>query len=104
MAHSPADWDEEFVLSLPQGETIGLKERSSVLDLNAGANEGHVRDELAKQLSAFANTGGGQIIYGLTDDGKVENGGIGQSVRNSAKDWLEDIIPGFCSGPLQLVP
>jgi len=27
MAHSPADWDEEFVLSLPQGETIGLIEK-----------------------------------------------------------------------------
>ena len=58
-------------------------------------NEADVLNELAKQLSAFGNTGGGQIIYGLTDLGAVDNGGIARSVkgRQSTKEWLEEVIP-----------
>jgi predicted HTH transcriptional regulator len=31
-------------------------------------------NELAKQLSAFANVGGGRIIYGLKNDGSIDGG------------------------------
>ncbi len=61
----------------------------------AGVKEGEVLNELAKQLSAFSNTGGGSIIYGISDDGTVDTGGVTLSVkgRSSTKEWLEDVIP-----------
>jgi Putative DNA-binding domain len=61
----------------------------------AGVREEDVLNELGKQLSAFANVGGGRIIYGLNDAGSIDNGGIARSVkgRQSTKDWLEDVIP-----------
>jgi hypothetical protein len=92
-----AEWSEDDVLSLPVGENDTFERKGArLLDLAIpGVNEGKVLDELAKQLSAFANTGGGQIIYGLIDAGAVDNGGIARSVRGrqSTKEWLEEVIP-----------
>jgi hypothetical protein len=92
-----SEWTEDYILALPQDEN-GTFERkgSKLLDLTlAGVKEGHVLDELAKQLSAFANTGPGQIIYGLTNAGTVDDGGVSRSIRGnqSTKEWLEDVIP-----------
>src|ERR1700733_3760065 len=91
------EWAEDDVLSLPKGENDTFERKGvHLLDLTLpNTSEGRVLDELAKQLSAFANTGGGQIIYGMTDAGTVENGGVTRSVKGhqSTKDWLEDIIP-----------
>jgi hypothetical protein len=57
--------------------------------------EDAVLDELAKQLSAFANMGGGRIIYGVNNAGSVDNGGVARVLkgRQSSKEWLEDVIP-----------
>jgi hypothetical protein len=91
------EWVEDDVLSLPQGENDSFERKGAhMLDLTlSNTNEGRVLDELAKQLSAFANTGGGQIIFGITDAGAVDNGGVARSVKGnqSTKDWLEDVIP-----------
>ena len=66
-----------------------------LLDLTVGGvTYDKVADELAKQLSAFANTGGGKIIYGLKDDGTVDNGGVSTKIKEcGTKDWLEQRIP-----------
>jgi hypothetical protein len=69
---------------------------SRMLDLTLpGVKESDVKNELAKQLSAFANMGGGRILYGVTDDGQVDNGGISSLIKGgrSPKDWLESVIP-----------
>lgn len=91
------NWTEDDVLALPAGENDSFERKGSrLLDLKLpGVDEDKVLNELAKQLSAFANAGGGQIIYGVADDGTVENGGIASSVkgRQSTKEWLEDVIP-----------
>lgn len=94
---SDPDWsDEEYILSLPADENDKFERKGTrSLDLTvAGVKDGEVRAELAKQLSAFANTGGGRIIYGLANDGSVEMGGVSQSIRGrqSTKDWLENVI------------
>lgn len=97
MGKPTVDWTEDDVISLPQGENDAFERKGSpLLDLTLPqAREDKVRDELAKQLSAFANTGGGQIIYGLTNGGGVDNGGVARSVRGrqSTKEWLENVIP-----------
>jgi predicted HTH transcriptional regulator len=92
-----SEWTEDSVLSLPQHENDTFERKGAVLldRTHPRANEDAFLNELAKQLSAFANTGGGQIIYGLDDSGAVDSGGIARSVRGrqSTKEWLESLIP-----------
>ncbi len=99
MAKPTVEWTEDDVLSLPLGENDAFERKgAALLDLTLPqAREESVRDELAKQLSAFANTGGGQVIYGLTNAGAVDNGGVARSVRGrqSTKEWLENVIPNL---------
>jgi len=49
----------------------------------------------SKRISAFANTGGGRICYGVADDGTVDGGGVTRLIRGrqTAKDWLEAVVP-----------
>jgi len=97
MPKPASQWIEDDVLSLPQSENDTFERKGSkLLDLTLSqVKEGHVLDELAKQLSAFGNAGGGQIIYGITNTGAVDNGGIARVLKGqqSTKEWLEDVIP-----------
>jgi Schlafen, AlbA_2 len=97
MSKTVAGWNEDDLLALPSGENDAFERKGSkLLDLTQpGVREDDVLNELAKQLSAFANTGGGLIIYGLTDKGAVDNGGIARTIkgRQSTKEWLEDVMP-----------
>src|ERR1700733_4587471 len=92
-----SEWSEDDVLSLPPDENDTFERKGSeLLDLTLPrVSEDAVRTELAKQLSAFANMGGGQIIYGVTNAGTIDSGGIARSIRGrqSTKDWLENVIP-----------
>lgn len=95
MSTPTAKWDEEYVLALPL-EDSGLERKGTrALDLKlAGVKEDRVLEELAVQLSAFANTGGGRIIYGLSNSGQVDAGGVSRCVkgRSTTKEWLEDVV------------
>jgi predicted HTH transcriptional regulator len=92
---NPVSWTEDDVLALPAGENDSFERKGSrLLDLTLpGVKEGDVLNELAKQLSAFSNAAGGQIIYGVADNGAVDGGGVAPSVKGSTKEWLEDVIP-----------
>jgi predicted HTH transcriptional regulator len=97
MTKPVSEWSEDDVLSLPPDENDTFERKGSdLLDLTLRrVSEDAVRDELAKQLSAFANMGGGQIIYGVTNAGTIDNGGVARSIigRQSTKDWPENVIP-----------
>jgi hypothetical protein len=90
-------WSEQNILALPVGENDSFERKGTrSLDLTiTGVKEGDVLDELGKQLSAFANTGGGTLLYGLNNAGAVDQGGVSRIVkgRQSTREWLEDIIP-----------
>ncbi len=100
---NPSEWTLNDLLVLPKGEQDWFERKGSrALDLNIpGVNESRVRTELSVTLSAMANTGGGQIIYGLTNEGKIDLGGISQTIRGGTKSWLEDIIPNSVEFPLR---
>jgi hypothetical protein len=89
------EWDVAYVLGLPGGEQDRLERKGTrALDINLDAvDPNRVRTELSVNVSAMANTGGGQIVYGLSDQGAIDAGGISKNIRGGTKEWLEDIIP-----------
>ena len=90
-------WDEDDILQLPLGENDGFERKGSeLLDLTLqGVIPDKVLNELGKQLSAFSDSGGGRIFYGVKDDGTVDRGGVTRIIigKQNAKDWLESVIP-----------
>lgn len=96
MAKSFPKWTEKYILALPSESDSFERKGTHLLDITLSTvKEAAVRQELAKQLSAFANTGGGAIIYGLTNDGEIDKGGVSTRAKGNQpmKEWLEDIIP-----------
>lgn len=56
---------------------------------------------MAKALSALANSGGGHLVLGVQDDGKIDGVSPSFKGRQPIRDWLEQIIPTLLSAPLQ---
>src|ERR1035441_2153788 len=54
----------------------------------------HFREELAKTLSALANSGGGHVIFGVRDDG-TPDGLPPLKGRERMSVWLEKVIPNL---------
>ena len=90
------EWDEDYILNLLLGEHdwVEFKE-SRKLDFSLqGINQAVVLNELSKQISAFANSGGGAIVYGIEDARlgafrKVDNeGGVSLNLKNDTKNGL----------------
>lgn len=51
------------------------------------------KDELAKDVSAFANSAGGQLIYGIEEDGHVPTRiDDGVDVSEITKEWIEQVL------------
>lgn len=89
-------WSEDDVLALPGGEQDYFDRKSGKI-----ISQPSFEDDLAKALSAFANSGGGHLIIGVTDDGVID--GVPETVRGRAKpkDWIEQKIPRLLTYPLQ---
>jgi predicted HTH transcriptional regulator len=68
---------------------------SLTLDYKASPSLGKAdkqRDELCKDVTAFANSAGGQIVYGMVDDKQVPvrlDDGADPSIT---KEWVEQVI------------
>lgn len=103
----PEEWDENYLLHhLPVGEFDWLEVKGRRgLDLTLDVVEEHqVRSNLSKALSAFANTGGGVIVFGMCDpqeEWSVDDGGVDLAAKGGIREWLEDIIPGLTDLPLE---
>jgi len=101
MGYLRDSWTEEGVLSLPSGQEHRDLERKA----GALADDQHeFRKELAIALSAFANSGGGNIVLGQRDDGTFD--GVPpfaprQQSRTSFREWLEQIAPNLVRYPLE---
>ena len=96
-------WSEERVFALPIGEDYSFERKGAkLLDVQLSeVKEANVRRELAKQLSAFANSGGGSIIYGVNNQNQIDNGGISRARgHGTVKEWLEDVIPHSTEPPI----
>lgn len=108
---NPVEWDEIYLLNLPSGEFdwIEFKETRKLDFLLPGINRDVVLRELSKQVSAFANSGGGIIVFGIEnprsgDPLKVDDqGGVSLNLGNGTREWLEDIVPKLVDFPLSKI-
>jgi predicted HTH transcriptional regulator len=88
-----AEWDEDYLdQQFVQG---GLRE-SRTLEYKASTALGKQsadKSELCKDVSAFANAGGGMIIYGIAENNHDPTGidqGVDASVFN--REWIENVL------------
>ncbi|MFZ3358392.1 MAG: ATP-binding protein [Xanthobacteraceae bacterium] len=87
------EWDEAF---LERHFVQGKIQESNALDYKDSRSLGKQspeRSELCKDTSAFANSAGGMIVYGITEN-KHEPTGIDQGVDITAitKEYIEDVL------------
>jgi len=99
-----ADLERLITEGITESLTLDYK-RSPAL-----ATDSKSRDELCKDVSAFANSAGGQIVYGMEDDKNVPtklDDGVDPSIT---KEWIEQVldsriqprIEGLVITPIQL--
>lgn len=87
------EWDEGYILSM-----IATKVRENInIDYKATASLGKSnkrRKEISKDVSAFANSAGGTIVYGVLENERHEPERIDGSYNPSdiSGEWLEQVI------------
>jgi Putative DNA-binding domain len=82
------EWKEEDVIVLPAGEQDYFDRKSGAL-----LNDPDFRKDVAKALSAFANSGGGHLLLGVRNDGSFDGVPEIHKGRTRTREWLEQTIP-----------
>jgi hypothetical protein len=82
-------WTEIDIDALPLGEHDYFERKSGQL---FNKNKGEFLDDVAKAISALANSGGGHLLLGVNNDG-IPDGMPPKEGKTSIKDWLEQKIP-----------
>jgi predicted HTH transcriptional regulator len=86
------DWDESDLIAFIRDEV----QESLTLDYKRSLSLGRSsaqRSELSKDVSAFANSEGGMLIYGIEEDGHVPvalDAGVDRT--QITKEWLESVL------------
>lgn len=94
----PQQWTEKLFDSLPD-EDDRYEYKSGLL---FAKNEDAIKNELAKEICAFANSFGGTLFLGIEDKTKKVDGvRILFKGKQSSKEWLENIIPPLLEFRLQ---
>lgn len=92
MKQNAWDWDEQDLLDLIRlGVQEGLEldyKQCDALQRSDGK-----KNELSKDVSAFSNSAGGVIVYGMREDGHVPTSiDVGFDPNEISKEWLEQVI------------
>lgn len=94
MPNNSSDWREEDLLALIRDQV----EESFELEYKASPSLDNTDDrktEIGKDVSSFANSAGGTIIYGITETNGRPQSLDGQLVPSTTrKEWLEPVIHG----------
>lgn len=92
MHSNPWEWDESDLLELV---SLGVQE-SLELDYkrcDALQRTESKKNEVSKDVSAFANSAGGTIVYGMREDGHVPTAiDDGFDPNEISKEWIEQVI------------
>jgi hypothetical protein len=98
------DWalaEIDLVTDPKLDETLQLERKASAKfhhSSNAATNE--TKAEIAKQVCAFANAGGGFLVYGISDAGGRDGGVAPRVGTQPVKDWIEAIVPKLTIPPV----
>src|SRR5262249_53136003 len=90
------EWDSDYVDEIAKlDESADLEKKASdAFTTNAGGGiSGATRDEIAKQVCAFSNTGDGLLVFGIPKAGGVDAGVPELVGRTPTKDCVEQLIP-----------
>jgi hypothetical protein len=90
---------DDLLAALPiDGEDDRWEVKSAVL--LEPSKRGEFKRELGKQVSAFANSGGGYLVFGISDDGKPEpcEAAVG---RQPMKDFLATMVEQSVESPIR---
>lgn len=88
-------WTEEEILSI-LFESDNFERKSGRL-----LDDGDFEATIAKAMSAFANTEGGHIVLGASDDGSLDGTKPIHKGRTSIRQWLEQKLPTLLAPSLQ---
>jgi hypothetical protein len=87
----PSEWNESDLLGLVSDQ---VKE-SVVRDYKAPEsleNRDAKKIEISKDVSAFANSAGGTIVYGILEKGQIPIGLEGVDPLKTSREWIEQVI------------
>lgn len=90
----PADgWTEARLIRLID-EKIRESASLDYKQSRALAKTGKAKLDLSKDVSAFANAGGGTLIYGIAENERQEPDGLDEGIDPLviSKEWLDDVI------------
>jgi hypothetical protein len=94
-------WTEDMIISLGQDEYDFQEFKASPYLADENGINSNFTILLSKQVSAFANGGGGRIVIGLDDEGKVD-GGVSTTLKGGGtRAWLEDVISDLVTPKLR---
>lgn len=89
-----SDWDENHLnelIKVGEKESLGLDYKASA----SLAKNDKEKNDISKDVSAFANSAGGIIVYGMLEDKHVPIAiDVGSNPNEITKEWLESVIIG----------
>jgi len=94
-------WNRAVLERLGTDEHDFREFKGSAFVWRDGSISSDLQHELSRQISAFANGGGGQLFLGVDDGGRVDEGIPTNIKGGGTRSWLEDMIPGLVDPPLK---
>jgi hypothetical protein len=89
--HLIESWTEDELLQIPEGETDEYEYKSSLIRESHNYRS-ELSNKITKTASSFWNTGGGILIVGVDDSGKVDGGIPHRIGKQKLRDWVDMIL------------
>jgi hypothetical protein len=93
-------WTEAMLRDLGADEHDFREFKASALVADGRMVQPSFLTSLSKQISAFANGGGGHVFLGIDDQGRVDGGVPVDLKPGGTRSWLEDVVGGLVEPPL----
>jgi len=102
---NPLEWTEadlQNLISVSAQETSKLEFKRCHSLLKKGVESGKSKSDVSVDVSAFANSDGGTIVYGMIEkDGFAEKLDEGYDPKELPKEWLESVIHDNIKPPIK---